>query len=212
MKESVKRFEMPEFRCTVEVRRYEDGRLTACDCETNAMARYAPECDGGERLSCEEGLSFGAANTAVAWFTCWEERATDAEKVATLLGDGRTFVTPDGERIEEVCDRAAGRAPYRDGRGTLPVRFEFPDGSAIVLCGRGWGLQHPNCTCGFCRKAEGERPACLNEAALAAAREARRRVRDAEREASLAAPVIVWEEVGSTRAQRAWWEEGGEGD
>lgn len=84
--------------------------------------------------------------------------STISEQVAAALGNDGTIFERDGATLEELC-ATQGVEPeysarqYTDGRlgyvsGSRasyiagdPVRFEFPDGSAIVISGDGWGVE-----------------------------------------------------------------------
>ena len=73
---------------------------------------------------------------------------TIAQQVATRFGDdGLRWADAAGTRLEEVCDELGSRT-RNDSRGA--DRIEFHDGSALIMAGGAWDLQHPRCSCGYC--------------------------------------------------------------
>jgi len=86
---------------------------------------------------------------------------TIAEKfAANLKNDGQLFETDDGVEFEELAEQMGAKATYanragydEDGNPVLedgyrgehflgdPVRFDFPDGSAVVQSGEAWDLK-----------------------------------------------------------------------
>ena len=89
-----------------------------------------------------------------------EKSPTIAEHVSALLGDdGSRFDTQDGQRLSALCVARDASVTYgrivqsEDGdysvtevassehRADHPVRYAFPDGSAIVIAGAGWDIE-----------------------------------------------------------------------
>ena len=66
-------------------------------------------------------------------------RATEAERVAAAYcGDGQRFDHPvSGQPLDEYCEAAGGSFEHTEGL----YRYEFADGSAIVIDDGGWDLE-----------------------------------------------------------------------
>jgi len=71
---------------------------------------------------------------------------TIAETIAALLGDdGQVFTARDGRTLDEVC-RDVGARVTTDGFDK--TRYDFDDGSSIVVAGAAWDLGLPGgCYC-----------------------------------------------------------------
>jgi len=67
---------------------------------------------------------------------------TAAQKISTLLGDdGLRWESRDGRGIAQLCEDHGASGPYgQSGRGTMPERYDFDDGSSIVVTDGGWDL------------------------------------------------------------------------
>lgn len=65
---------------------------------------------------------------------------TVALQFAARLGeDGQKWVTDDGIEFEELAWLCDARYEQQDDR----ERYQFPDGSAVVVHGDGWDLEGP---------------------------------------------------------------------
>lgn len=90
------------------------------------------------------------------------QKSTIAQTIAALLNeDGQQFETEDGRTLIDLCDEHDAKIEYAvrvhsddpeplpqwvagfsgDHFSGDPVRYEFPDGSAIVAAGDGWDFE-----------------------------------------------------------------------
>jgi hypothetical protein len=75
---------------------------------------------------------------------------TTAQEISSLLeDDGQRFETRDGIEIDYLCKAKRPERTFRDGYGTDTYRYDFADGSAIVITDAAWDLAPEGCT-GFC--------------------------------------------------------------
>lgn len=76
------------------------------------------------------------------------QQPTTAQHVAREMGDdGSRWSAPDGRSLQQVC-RNHGANAWRRESGDR--RYEFRDGSAIVVLGGAWDIKHDDCDCGWC--------------------------------------------------------------
>lgn len=70
---------------------------------------------------------------------------TTAQKIAEQFGnDGQQWTDAEGRRFEDVCAEQSDRVLHHQrGIAGAPVRYEFSDGSALVVAGDGWDLGFP---------------------------------------------------------------------
>lgn len=70
-----------------------------------------------------------------------------AEKIAKRVSDGETFKTTKGTDLAKLCGRLA--IVYHWGAEDDRIRYEFADGSAIVMTAGGWdlGFDGTGCYC-----------------------------------------------------------------
>ena len=87
------------------------------------------------------------------------ETMSTAHEIADLFdGDGQCFETAAGRELTEVCDKQSVSV----SRDYDKARYNFQDGSAIVIVGSGWDLAAPGCDAycwedvGCCCSEEGE--------------------------------------------------------
>lgn len=69
---------------------------------------------------------------------------TIAQRVAERAGDGCSWETDHGVRVERLFARSARRVVDESGRGT---RYIFDDESEIVVAGGGWDVGFGGCWC-----------------------------------------------------------------
>lgn len=77
--------------------------------------------------------------------------ATLAQKISAMFqNDGQRFETDIGTQLDVVCDKyVGGKLTYRDGHGTDTYRWDFEDGSSIVVMGACWDIgMSQDCFCG----------------------------------------------------------------
>ena len=86
---------------------------------------------------------------------------------AKLDNDGQKFDTVDGISIDTLCAdvHGAGYPSFRDGHGTDTYRYNFADGSAIVVAGGCWDLSVDDYPC-YCMAGAGHSEACTEEQGL----------------------------------------------
>lgn len=74
--------------------------------------------------------------------------ATQAQLIADLFGnDGQRFISDDGTDIADLLINKSVDNFHRPW--TEAIRYEFADGSSIVIAGAAWdlGLDDRECTC-----------------------------------------------------------------
>jgi len=83
--------------------------------------------------------------------------ATTAQEIADRFhDDGLCFTDASGWELADVCEAQGVRSWSPEHSAE---RYQFADGSAIIIQGGGWDLQHPDCTCGWCWA--GDEAACV---------------------------------------------------
>lgn len=80
-----------------------------------------------------------------------DSKPNAAHEIAELFGnDGSRMALDSGISIDDVCRERCVSLETRDGYGTRPVRYDFADGSEIVVHDDAWDYQNHYCLCGFC--------------------------------------------------------------
>jgi hypothetical protein len=75
---------------------------------------------------------------------------TIAQHISSLFrDDGQRLETAAGITIQEVCEIRRGRCTWKHGYRAGDCRYDFADGSAIIVAREGWDLALPGCA-GFC--------------------------------------------------------------
>jgi hypothetical protein len=77
--------------------------------------------------------------------------ATTAQKISSLLeDDGQHWTDSAGRHLNEIAEAEGGKRTFRDGRGTDTYRWQFGDGSALLVAGDAWDFPcSPDSRC-FC--------------------------------------------------------------
>lgn len=71
---------------------------------------------------------------------------TIAEKIANQLdNNGQCWQTEDKNSFDDLMENNHAFISTRDGYRTIPVRYEFSDGSAIVCYEGGWDIAPEGC-------------------------------------------------------------------
>jgi len=87
---------------------------------------------------------------------------TVAERIASIYeNDGQLWWRGHDRNIIDVCKRFSAHWRYYDHGATDSIRFEFRDGSALVVVnGYGWDLGFPGVRCD-CWASCGHDPECV---------------------------------------------------
>lgn len=71
-----------------------------------------------------------------------------ARQIAELFGnDGQAWTDSDGHEIDDICEARGGKRSRRDGYGGDTYRWDFGDGSSIIMSGASWGFGYPERDC-----------------------------------------------------------------
>lgn len=74
---------------------------------------------------------------------------TTAQQIVAIFGDGQTYKTADGETLDAACRRLGATVEHSERRYDL-IRYQFPDGSAIIDACDAWDVRADGCACGWC--------------------------------------------------------------
>lgn len=108
------------------------------------LSKYADPTEGArEGLTVEQAREVAAEDPALIWCP---GIATTADTISARFGDdGQKFTNAAGERLSYVCDEVAVDVHRNDERDA--TRYQFADGSAIIIAGDGWDLGIAGATC-----------------------------------------------------------------
>lgn len=77
-----------------------------------------------------------------------EMKMNQAQQIADRFGtDGQVWETADGQNLDDACEAAHGVKSWKHGYGTDTYKYEFADGSVIMIAGAAWDFGYQDCWC-----------------------------------------------------------------